>query len=85
MNNTIDQFWYVYILLMSNGKYYTGYTQNIIERLERHQNGMVPYTKPYRPVELIFYSAFKDKYLALSFEKYLKSGSGRAFMAKHLV
>lgn len=27
--------------------------------------------------------AFKDKYLAFNFEKYLKSGSGRAFIKKH--
>jgi hypothetical protein len=33
---------------------------------------------------LVFYCAFADKYRALEFEKYLKSGSGRAFMQKHL-
>jgi predicted GIY-YIG superfamily endonuclease len=37
-------FWYVYILSMQNGKFYTGYTQNIDERLFRHKNGMVLYT-----------------------------------------
>jgi len=34
------QFWFVYILKLSNGKFYTGYTQNIDERLFRHKNGM---------------------------------------------
>jgi len=35
--------------------------------------------------ELISYTAFTDKYRAYEFEKYLKSGSGRAFLKKHLV
>ena len=80
-----SKFWYVYILRLNNSKFYTGYTQNIEERLFRHQNGMVPYTANKRPVELLFYSAFKDQYTAISFEKYLKSGSGRAFMKRHLL
>jgi putative endonuclease len=45
----------------------------------------VPATKPFLPVELIFYCAFKDKYKAFEFEKYLKSGSGRAFMNKRFL
>jgi putative endonuclease len=34
-------------------------------------------------VELTTYIAFKNKYTAFTFEKYLKSGSGRAFLKKH--
>jgi hypothetical protein len=37
------------------------------------------------PVALVTYIAFTDKYVAFSFEKYLKGGSGRAFRNKHLV
>jgi putative endonuclease len=76
---------YVYILLCSNGDYYKGCTNNIEERLHRHQSGWVEATKTVLPVELIFYSAFNDKNKAYEFEKYLKSGSGRAFMKKHFV
>ena len=82
---TSNAFWYVYILLMNNNKYYTGYTQNLNERLDRHQKGAVPDTAPFLPVQLVFYCAFNDKYLAINFEKYLKSGSGRAFMRKRLI
>ena len=78
-------FWYTYVLCLNNGKYYTGHTQDINERILRHANGMVPYTAPHRPVKLVFYCAFPDKYLAIAFEKYLKSGSGRAFMNKRLI
>jgi predicted GIY-YIG superfamily endonuclease len=38
-----------------------------------------------RPLKLVFYSGFEDKYKAIEFEKYLKSGSGRAFTQKRLI
>jgi hypothetical protein len=34
------------------------------------------------PWELVTYHAFKDKYKAYAFEKYLKTGSGAAFASK---
>ena len=43
----------------------------------------MPATAKRLPVELDFYFAINDKYRAFEFEKYLKSGSGRAFMKKH--
>jgi predicted GIY-YIG superfamily endonuclease len=76
---------YVYILLCSNGEYYKGCTNNIDDRLKRHQNGWVEATKDLLPVQLITYTAFIDKYKAYEFEKYLKSGSGRSFIKKHFV
>jgi putative endonuclease len=76
---------YVYILKCADGSSYTGCTQNLRERFQSHTNGQVPATKQLLPVELIFYCAFKDKYKAFEFEKYLKSGSGRAFMQRRLL
>jgi putative endonuclease len=78
-------FQYVYILKCADGKYYTGCTKDLEDRLSRHQRGSVPATKNRRPVELITYIAFQDKYKAFEYEKYLKSGSGRALMYKRLV
>ncbi len=77
--------YYVYILKCANGHPYTGCTENIDERLNRHNSGHVSATSGKLPVELITYTAFKDKYRAFEFEKYLKSGSGRAFMNKHFI
>ena len=37
------------------------------------------------PITLEFYFAVEDKYRAFEFEKYLKTGSGRAFINKHLI
>ena len=77
--------WYVYILKTNNDKLYRGCTVNVEQRVIRHQHGHVPATKNYRPVSLIFYCAFTDRFKAYKFEKYLKSGSGRAFTNKHLI
>ncbi|MBI4096279.1 MAG: GIY-YIG nuclease family protein [Candidatus Levybacteria bacterium] len=76
-------FHYVYILECSNDRPYVGCTDNLKERIERHNNGYVPATKPLLPIRLISYFAFSNKYTAFNFEKYLKSGSGKAFMKKH--
>jgi hypothetical protein len=42
-----------------------------------------PHTKKFCPWELLAYFAFKSKAIAAAFEKYLKSGSGRAFVKRH--
>lgn len=77
--------YYVYLLVCKNNRPYVGCTENLKERIERHNKGHVPATKPLLPVQLIAYFAFSNKYTAFNFEKYLKSGSGRAFTKKHLI
>ncbi|MEO5646457.1 MAG: GIY-YIG nuclease family protein [Candidatus Paceibacterota bacterium] len=74
--------YYVYILILKDG-FYVGCTDNLKSRIERHQNGHVPATKDRLPLKLKNYIAFTSKYSAFEFEKYLKSGSGRAFCKKH--
>lgn len=73
---------FVYVLRCSDGLNYTGCTENLEERINRHQKGQVPATIGRLPAQLVFYCAFQDKYKAFDFERYLKSGSGRAFMQK---
>ncbi len=74
--------YYVYSLKCKDG-FYIGCTDNLKERFERHQKGYVTATKNRLPINLNFYFAIDDKYKAFEFEKYLKSGSGRAFTLKH--
>ena len=74
--------YYVYSLKCKDG-FYVGCTDNIEDRLDRHRKGHVPATKDRLPISLEFYIAILDKYKAFEFEKYLKSGSGRAFIKKH--
>jgi predicted GIY-YIG superfamily endonuclease len=77
--------WFVYLLKCRDNTYYTGCTNNVYKRFERHTKGYVQYTKSKRPLELVSYVAFNDKYKAYNFEKYLKSGSGTAFRNKRLI
>ncbi|MBC7767795.1 MAG: GIY-YIG nuclease family protein [Phycisphaerales bacterium] len=74
-------------LLESEGEgrhLYTGVTDDIPARLKMHNSGAVARTSKYRPWRLRTYLAFSDSSLAVAFEKYLKSGSGRAFAKKRL-
>ena len=81
----IDGTWYVYILKCRDDTYYTGCTGNLNQRLEAHRNKKVHYTSTKLPVSLEFYCVFADKYKAYNFEKYLKSGSGKAFSKKRFL
>ena len=76
-------FFYFFFFKFSHFKPYTGCTDDLKDRVVRHQKGYVPATKGLRPLKLINYFAFSNKYVAFNFEKYLKSGSGRAFIKKH--
>lgn len=75
---------YVYLLrsLSNSDQTYVGYTENLNRRFAAHNSGESVHTAAYKPWEMVAYFSFKDKQKALFFEKYLKSGSGRAFAAK---
>lgn len=77
-------FYYVYILesLSHPGRFYTGLTQNLLARLQKHNQGGVPHSAKFKPWQIKTYIAFKDRAKALAFETYLKSASGRAFAKK---
>lgn len=60
-------------------KRYIGITDDIHKRIKQHNNGGSKHTIKYKPWELVTYVALKDSGQAHAFEKYLKSGSGRAF------
>lgn len=77
--------YYSYILKLSNNTYYSGFSENLKQRIEEHSSGKVTATQKYLPATLAFYSAFISKKKALDFEKYLKSSSGFAFRNKRLI
>jgi len=77
--------WFVYILKCSDGSFYTGCTTDITRRIKEHNSHKIHYTRDKTPVSLISYVAFKVKYKAFEFEKYLKSGSCFAFRNKRLI
>lgn len=74
---------YTYILRnYQSGRYYIGYTTDLKNRIKEHRSGKVQSTKSDLHYELEWYCAFKTEKQALLFERYLKSGSGIAFMKK---
>jgi len=75
----------VYILLCNDNTYYTGYTTNIESRTKAHNKGEVGFTKTRLPVKLVHLSLFENKQKAYDFERYLKTGSGKAFRNKRLL
>jgi putative endonuclease len=77
---------YVYLLrsLAFPEQRYIGLTSSLKSRLRAHNAGQSIHTAKYKPWQLVAYFAFKDEGKAASFEKYLKSGSGRAFANSHL-
>jgi putative endonuclease len=75
---------YIYLIRskINSEKTYIGYTTDVNERLEKHNSGGSVHTANFRPWQLISYIAFDTKEKALSFEQYLKVGSGHAFAQK---
>ena len=76
---------YVYILeSLDCLHHYTGVTDDLRKRLEKHNAGEVPHTSKFKPWHLKTYIGFSEPEQAFAFEKYLKSASGRAFAKKRL-
>ena len=80
---------YVYILqsLKYPDRYYVGCSDDVADRLQRHNAGFSQsqsrHTSIYGPWKLAAQIGFDDRKKAFAFEKYMKSGSGRAFAKKH--
>ena len=79
-------FIYVYILQSQTrtAHFYVGLTDNLKDRLRRHNAGEVAHTAKFMPWQIKTAIAFSDRERAATFEKYLKSSSGRAFAKKRL-
>lgn len=77
--------WYVYFLKSKSKDWqYVGFTSNLKTRLKSHNEGINKATKPYAPFSLKTYIAVDTKEKAIKLEKYFKTGSGIAWMNKHL-
>jgi len=83
MANTAYHYVYMLRSLALPDRFYVGLTQDLAERLKRHNNGQVAHTSKFRPWQVETAVAFRSESKALAFEKYLKTHSGRAFAKKH--
>jgi predicted GIY-YIG superfamily endonuclease len=76
---------YVYILQsVDEEHFYTGITDDLDARLAKHNAGAEIHTSKFRPWRIKSFVAFADEARAIDFERYLKSGSGRAFAKTRL-
>jgi len=81
----INKFFYTYLFYShKDGKYYSGYTVDLRNRLKEHKSGKVFSTKARLPVDLIYYESCLDEDDAKQREKYLKSGKGKKYIKKRL-
>lgn len=73
----------VYILQSLKDKtYYVGSTQDLSERLHRHNQGRSKYTKAKRPWKLVYHEEFSDRSSALKRENQIKRKKRRGFIEK---
>ena len=77
--------YYIYILKSQKDKqFYTGYTDNLENRLKLHSNGKVESTKNRLPVELVYYEACLHQQDATHREKYLKTAWGKRYVKNRI-
>lgn len=79
------KFYYVYVLQNTKNfnNLYTGFSENLRERVKEHNRGQNTSTKNKR-WKLIYYESYLNKTDALGREKFLKGGSGRKYLNKQL-
>ena len=76
---------FVYVLRNADRTpgFYVGLSSDVGARLSDHDMGRCPHTASRRPWQLHVVIEFPDEDRAICFERYLKSGSGRAFAKRH--
>jgi putative endonuclease len=76
---------YVYILRSKkNSKLYVGFTKDLKNRLEKHNQKKVKSTKAGVPWKLLYYEACYNKNLARKTELFYKTSQGRRQIKKKL-
>lgn len=72
---------YTYVLKSKkDGNLYIGWTDDLKNRLSKHNTGTVLATKNRLPMDLIYYEACLSKEKAIIREKQLKTGFGRKYI-----
>ena len=64
----------------NNMKYYVGYTGNLVDRINKHNEGKVDSTKNRIPLELVYWEGCLNQQDATAREKYLKTAWGKRYI-----
>lgn len=77
--------YFVYVLKSeADNNWYVGYSKNLENRINQHNEGLVQSTKNRRPLRLIYYEACLNQQDATHREKYLKTAWGKRFIKTRL-
>ncbi|GAL83997.1 excinuclease ABC subunit C [Sporocytophaga myxococcoides] len=77
--------YYTYILESeTSGKLYIGQTDNLLARLNRHNNGGSLYTRNKGPWKLLYYITFETRAEAMANEKKLKNFKNPAKVKEYI-
>ena len=72
---------YTYILQsMADGTYYVGATQNLPQRLAKHNSGATTFTRTRRPWQLVYAEEYPTKTAALQRELQIKRRKSRLYI-----
>ncbi len=76
---------YSYVLRsLKNGILYKGSTENIEQRLQSHNSGLVNFTSKHMPWGMILFEEFETRSDAMKREKWYKSGVGREWIKERI-
>jgi putative endonuclease len=76
---------YVIISDSHSDRYYIGLSSRPRDRLAEHNAGKNPSTASFIPWRFAVVFSFPSEKTARRFERYLKGGSGRAFLRRHIL
>jgi putative endonuclease len=67
-----------------DGLFYTGYTNNLRERLKLHNEGKVNSTRNRLPLTLVYFEGCLNQQDATHREKYLKTSWGKRYLKQRM-
>lgn len=79
----INRFVYVLRSQVNPSRHYSGIASNVRRRVDTHNSCGSQHTAQFRPWYMVAAVEFSSQDSAVRFERYLKSGSGRAFAKRH--
>lgn len=77
--------YFVYVLKSKkDGGFYTGFKDNLDQRIKKHNDGSVISTRTRNPFELVYFEGCKNKTDALHREIYLKTSWGKRYVKNRI-
>ncbi len=67
---------------LKNGRFYIGHCEEVQTRIEEHNAGVTPSTRPYRPWKLVYTETFETRSHAIRRENEIKKKKKRSYIEK---